>query len=140
MPERKIDKHIEAINQRQLSTKKPVIDKEETHYEWEDTLLLPLLCEGIPRIYPRNVAKEDQESEEEAIRLANELVSSENKDLNYLKFEEDFNTLISSTNGYISYRLENLKYSLINDAKARKGLLIYGEGGIGKTYFLQLVD
>lgn len=136
MPERKIDKHIEAINQRQLSTKKPVIDKEETHYEWEDTSLLPLLCEGIPRIYPRNVAKEDQESEEEAIRLANELVSSENKDLNYLKFEEDFNALISSTNGYISYRLENLKYSLINDAKARKGLLIYGEGGIGKTYFL----
>ena len=83
MPEHKINKDVEAINQRQLSTKKPVIDKEETHYEWEDTSLLPLLCEGIPQIYPRNVAKEDQETEEKAIRLANKLISSENKDPNY---------------------------------------------------------
>lgn len=131
-----IEKNIEAINQRQLSTKKPVIDKEKIHYDWEDTSLLPLLCEGLPRIYPRNVSKENQEEEEEAVRLVNKLVTSENRNRNYFKFEEDFNALISSNNGYISDRLENLKYFLIDNAKARKGLLIYGEGGIGKTYFL----
>ena len=32
-----MDKQLEALNQRQLSTKKPVVDKEKTHYEWEDT-------------------------------------------------------------------------------------------------------
>lgn len=131
-----IEKNIEAINQRQLSTKKPVIDKEKIHYDWEDTSLLPLLCEGLPRIYPRNVSKENQEEEEEAVRLVNKLVTSENRNRNYFKFEEDFNALISSNNGYISDRLENLKYFLIDNTKARKGLLIYGEGGIGKTYFL----
>lgn len=134
--ERNVDEHIDALSQRQLSAKKPVIDKEKIHYEWEDTSLLPLLCEGMPRIYPRNVAKEDQDAEQEAVRLANELITSENRDLDYLKFEEGFNTLISSNSGYIGNRLETLKYSLIDDAKARKGLLIYGEGGIGKTYFL----
>lgn len=95
-----------------------------------------MLCEGLPRIYPRSVAKEDQKAEEEAIRIANRLIASENENLNYSKFEEDFNDSISSNKGYISARLNNLKYSLIDDAKARKGLLIYGEGGIGKTYFL----
>ena len=134
--DRNIDEYIEALNQRQLSTKKPVIDKEKIHYEWEDTSLLPLLCEGMPLIYPRNVAKEDQDAEKEAVRLANDLIASENRDLDYLKFEENFNALISANNGYIGNRLETLKYSLIDDAKARKGLLIYGEGGIGKTYFL----
>lgn len=131
-----MNKHIEALNQRQLSTKKPVIDKEKTHYEWEDTSLLPLLYEGLPRIYPRNVSKEDKKAEDEAVRLTNKLITSENRNLNFSKFEESFDALISSNEGYISNRLESLKYSLIDDAKARKGLLIYGEGGIGKTYFL----
>lgn len=131
-----INKYVEALNRQQLSTKKPVIDKEKTHYEWEDTSLLPLLCEGLPQIFPRNVAKEDEEAEWKTVRLANTIISNENRDLDYSKFEKDFNTAISLNKGYISNRLENLKYSLIDDAKARKGLLIYGEGGIGKTYFL----
>lgn len=131
-----MDKQLEALNRRQLSTKKPVIDKEKTHYEWEDTSLLPLLCEGIPRIYPRRVSKEDQEAEDRAIRMVNELIANENEIMDYSKFEEDLEILISSNKGYVSDRLESLRPSLIDDAKARKGLLIYGEGGIGKTYFL----
>lgn len=131
-----MDKQVEALNRRQLSTKKPVIDKEKTHYEWEDTSLLPLLCEGIPRIYPRRVSKEDQEAEDRAIRMVNELIANENEIMDYSKFEEDLEALISSNKGYVGDRLESLRPSLIDDAKARKGLLIYGEGGIGKTYFL----
>lgn len=131
-----MDKQLEALNQRQLSTKKPVVDKEKTHYEWEDTSLLPLLCEGIPRIYPRRVSKEDQEAEDRAIRMVNELIANENELMDYSKFEEGLEALMSSNKGYISNRLESLRPSLIDDAKTRKGILIYGEGGIGKTYFL----
>ncbi|MEE0704951.1 MAG: hypothetical protein UCH28_01050 [Adlercreutzia sp.] len=129
-------KQIEALNQRQLSSKKPVIDKEKIHYEWEDTSLLPMLCKGIPQIYPRHVSKENQKSEEEAVRLANELITDVNQTLNYSKLENSFDALIASSDGYIGSRLESIKYAVTKDARARKGLLIYGEGGIGKTYFL----
>lgn len=131
-----MDRQIDALNKRQLESKRPVINKEKTHFEWEDTSLLSLLCNGLPTLYPKSVSKENQVAEQEAICIANNLLKEANKELDYSKFEEDFDGLISSYDGYIYSRLEELKLTLINDAKARKGLLVYGEGGIGKTYFL----
>lgn len=130
-----MNKRIEKINQQQLNSKKPVINKEKTHFEWEDTSLLPLLCDGLSTLYPRNVSKENWTAEKEAIDIANELISETNKGLDYSKFEDNFNSIIASHDGYVRGRLEELKFLLIDNVKARKGLLLHGEGGIGKTYF-----
>lgn len=131
-----MENRIENLNRTQMGSKRPVINKENIRFEWEDTDLLPLLHSGIRPLYPQTTSEENQTAERESVRLVNGLIRQAGKDLDYGKFEQSLDALISSHDGYVSGRLKSLKYSLIDKVRARKGLLIYGEGGIGKTYFL----
>lgn len=131
-----MNERIHDLNRRQLSSKKPIVEKSTARFDWDDTSLIPLLSNGMPRIYPRSVSDENKEDENNAVRLVNQLIARANDRHDYLQLESALNDAIESCDGYTHERLMELRARLLHEARSRKGLLIYGEGGIGKTYFL----
>lgn len=132
---------VEAINRRQMGSKKPVVERENVHFEWQDTSLISLLTKGIERVWQHNVADEVKEAEASAMRTANAIIRAANSGYEYSNIELELYKAIDSSNGYEARRLTDLGIRIVEESKARKGLVIFGEGGIGKTYFLyELVE
>lgn len=48
-----MDERISTLNTVQLNSKKPFVDNEIAHFEWEDTGLLSLLIDGQPCLHYR---------------------------------------------------------------------------------------
>lgn len=126
---------IELINQTEMAAKRPVIQNETTQYPWEDSDLMPLLVRDM-RDYHERYQPEDIEEEKLAIKLANNLVEGVNKRESINELEDRLRILENSTSEYVRNRLNEISYNLLESALVRKGLLITGEGGIGKTFFL----
>lgn len=132
-----MDERISACNTVQLNNKKPSVDNEIAHFEWEDTGLLPLLIDGQPRLHYRYFSDRDlQDEENDAVIIANRLIRAHAADKDLVKFEAAFSESINSSHGYLRERLCEIEPQVVKNAKILKGLLIYGEGGIGKTRFL----
>lgn len=132
-----MEKRISTLNAVQLNNKKPSVDNEIAHFEWEDTGLLSLLIDGQTRFHYRHFSDRDlQDEENDAVRIANRLIRVYAADKDLVKFEAAFSESINSSHGYLRERLCEIEFQVVKNAKMLKGLLIYGEGGIGKTRFL----
>lgn len=132
-----MDKCISTFNAVQLNCKKPSADNEIAHFEWEDTGLLSLLLDGQPCLHYRYFSDRDLQDEENvAVKIANRLIRAHAADKDLVKFEAAFSESINSSHGYLRERLCEIEPQVVKNAKMLKGLLIYGEGGIGKTRFL----
>lgn len=128
---------ISILNKVQLNSKKPSADNEIAHFEWEDTGLLSLLIDGQPRLHYRYFSDRDLRDEDnDAVKIANGLIRAHAADKDLVKFEAAFSESINSSHGYLRERLCEIEPQVVKNAKMMKGLLIYGEGGIGKTRFL----
>ena len=127
---------IKAINKQQLESKRPVVSKERARFDWEDTSLLPLLSEDIKPYYPYLVADKPNPDEEDALSIANELVAAANKTRDIREVNRVFDDQIDAAREAVADKLRDFKNDLLNKVKRRKGILIHGEGGIGKTYFI----
>lgn len=67
-----MEKRISTLNAVQLNNKKPSVDNEIAHFEWEDTGLLSLLIDGQTRFHYRHFSDRDlQDEENDAVRIAN---------------------------------------------------------------------
>lgn len=132
-----MDERISILNTVQLNSKKPFADNEIAHFEWEDTGLLSLLIDGQPCLHYRHFPDRDlQDEENDAVKIANRLIRAHAADKDLAKIEAVFSESINSSHGYLRERLCEIEAQVVKNAKTLKGLLIYGEGGIGKTRFL----
>lgn len=132
-----MDERISTLNTVQLNSKKPFADNEIAHFEWEDTGLLSLLIDGQPCLHYRHFPDRDlQDEENDAVKIANRLIRAHAADKDLAKLEAVFSESINSSHGYLRERLCEIEAQVVKNAKTLKGLLIYGEGGIGKTRFL----
>lgn len=132
-----MDERISTLNTVQLNSKKPFADNEITHFEWEDTGLLSLFIDGQPCLHYRHFPDRDlQDEETDAVKIANRLIRAYAADKDLAKLEAVFSESINSSHGYLRERLCEIELQVVKNAKMLKGLLIYGEGGIGKTRFL----
>lgn len=132
-----MDERISILNTVQLNSKKPFADNEIAHFEWEDTGLLSLLIDGQPCLHYRHFPDRDlQDEENDAVKIANRLIRAHAADKDLAKLEAVFSESINSSHGYLRERLCEIEAQVVKNAKTLKGLLIYGEGGIGKTRFL----
>lgn len=119
---------VNRINKLGLGSRRPVIEKGLTRYEWQDTSLLPLLAKGLEPVYIRRTFRENEEAEKLAISIANELVAIANRGYGHKEVEEALGSCSSGLSGYAARRLADVGVEIVESAKARKGLLIYGEG------------
>lgn len=132
-----MDERISTLNTVQLNSKKPFVDNEIAHFEWEDTGLLSLLIDGQPCLHYRYFPDRDlQDEENDAVKIANRFIRAHAADKDLAKLEAAFSESINSSHGYLRERLCEIEAQVVKNAKTLKGLLIYGEGGIGKTRFL----
>lgn len=128
---------ISCLNKVQLDSKKPFVDKETAHFEWEDKGLLSLLVDGQPPLECRRYSVDSHQEEENlAVKIANNIMRKYACDYDLVKLEVSFSDAIDSARGYLRERLCEIEFQVVKNAKMLKGLLIYGEGGIGKTRFL----
>lgn len=132
-----MDERISRLNKVQLGSKKPFVDKETAHFEWEDIGLLSLLVDGQPPLEYRCYSDGNRQEEENlAVKIASRIMRTYASDYDLVKFEASFSDAIDSVHGHLRERLCEIEFQVIKNVKMLKGLLIYGEGGIGKTRFL----
>lgn len=132
-----MDERISRLNKVQLGSKKPFVDKETAHFEWEDTGLLSLLVDGQPPLECRCYSDGNRQEEENlAVKIASRILRTYASDYDLVKFEASFSDAIDSAHGHLRERLCEIEFQVVKNVKMLKGLLIYGEGGIGKTRFL----
>lgn len=127
---------IEDLNRRQMSSKKPVVEKASVHYEWQDGDLLDSLVEGVGRFCPYRTETQNKESEDAAVGAANRIAGMVGWGCDVAEIEKALEGERQSMDAYGARRLWDMGARIVGVAKCRSSLLVYGEGGIGKTYFL----
>lgn len=129
---------INALNEYGSSVMKNEI-KTDLEFEWQDSHLMNTILKQFKVIYPYN-GDPDNLKNDELLSEINMLISNFNdRAINETKFldklEKNINNLIDKFPEIESRNEYNINYykSELNFANR---LLIYGEGGIGKSYYL----
>ena len=126
---------IAQMNSRELGSIRASAEQGGVHFNWEDETLMSLLANG-PEFINRDWRAKDTEAEKRFIAAANELSTMV---LHHAKVEDidrRANEMVSEQSAEYAYRLRAHARNCSEDLRARKGLLVVGEGGIGKTRFL----
>lgn len=127
---------VEILNSQQMSSKKPVIEKSTVCYEWQDGDLMRALVKGIDQFWPYQTDKQNEESEKAAVAAANRIAGMVEWGCSVTEIEKIIQNEKQSMDVYGARRLSDMGIRIVKTAKFRNSLLIYGEGGIGKTYFI----
>lgn len=101
-----MDERISRLNKVQLGSKKPFVDKETAHFEWEDIGLLSLLVDGQPPLEYRCYSDGNRQEEENlAVKIASRIMRTYASDYDLVKFEASFSDAIDSAHGHLRERL-----------------------------------
>lgn len=126
---------IAQLNSEQEGYVRGRIELNDIHFPWEDSGLLETLTKPISREYERYGAS-NKDDERSAVAIANEVIDKINDGKVASDEIEKLRSSIEQSNGYLAHRLQSILWRLSDHVEKNTGLLIFGEGGIGKTYFL----
>lgn len=106
----------------------------ENHFEWEDSKLIDYLVGDLPKI--RDCYDRDKKIEAELKELQNIYSSYDCFKTNKEKFIQEIKEIITQintkVNNWYGLDINNVEYYI----QLQQSCLLFGEGGIGKSYFI----
>ena len=110
------------------------LQNNENHFEWEDSKLIDYLAGDLPKI--RDYYDKDKKIETELKELKKIYSSYDCYKTNGNKFVQDIKEIITQintkVNNWYGIDIANVEYYM----KLQHSCLLFGEGGIGKSYFI----
>ena len=126
---------IAQINARELGSLSAAATRDNALFDWEDEALMSLLVDGPAPIHEAWNA-DDKIAEKTFVSAANELSNLVKCHAAPETIKSKAAKLVNEQAKEYTYRLRAHARNCIDELYTRKGLLIVGEGGIGKTRFL----